>query len=306
MTPLRASRHAVPNAPAAAWLAGLAMFAAVAAAAGVDDTALRTQLEHKIRLAATLMGDSPTAQRIAASADTQALAHLDEGRVHHALALERLARGDLPGAQQAVDDALRHFGMARRLVPDAPARQAAARLRHEQRLVSVERLLEAWRARLGQLPGSDDAKDLTAGMGLVADAREFGRAARFEEAGRSLSQAERHVLEGMNRLLHATTLDYTPRFAGPADEFQHELARHGGLAELVPLAVRDLQPGASAMALIERYTDTSQALRTQAVVQLQAGDPQQALAHIRNASSYLEWALAAAGLVAPPPTGTPP
>lgn len=290
---------------AQAWLAGLALCATVGAAAA-DDAALRTQVEHKIRLADTLGADTSTLQRIAASADPQARAHLDEARVHHAVALERLASGDLAGAQQAVDDALRHIGLARRLVPDAPTRQAAARQRHEQLLASVERLLESWQSHLGTASRSDDAKDLTAALGLVADARDLGRAARFDEANRSLALAERHVLDGMNRLLHAGTLDYTPRPAGPADEFQHELARHGSLSELVPLAVKELRPGATALALIERYAETSRTLRAQAVVQLQSGEPRQALEHIRNASSYLERALAAAGLVAPPPTGTAP
>ncbi len=302
MNPVRTPARAA----ASTWLAGLALSFAVPAAWGHEPASQRVLLEQKIRLAATLIADSPTAQRIAASADTAAKAHLDEGRVHHALAQDLLSRGDLPGAQQAIDDALRHIGMARRLVPDAPARLAAARLRYEQQFASLERLIDAWRGRIGASPRGDDASDLTLAMGLLSDARDLGRAGRLDDANARLAQAERHVLDGMNRLLHAVTLDYTPRFAGPADEFQHELARHGDLAELVPLALNDLRPAATARALIERYTETSRSLRAEAIAQFQGGDPQQALAHLRNASSYLERALAAAGVVAPQSTGSSP
>lgn len=302
MNPARAPARAAT----ATWLTGLALSFAVPVAWGHDGAAQRAQLEQKIRLVATLIADPPTAQRIAASADTGAQAHLDEGRVHHALAQDLLSRGDLPGAQQAVDEALRHIGMARRRVPDVPARLAAARQRHEQQLASLERLVEAWRERLGAQPQGDDAQDLTVTMGLVAEARDLARSGLLDDANARLARAERHVLDGMNRLLHAATLDYTPRFAGPADEFRYELARHGDLAELVPLALNDLRPGATARALIERYAETSRSLRAQAIVQFQGGDPQQALVHLRNASSHLERALAAAGVVAPQPTGDSP
>lgn len=288
---------------AAAWLVALVLLAAPGAQAH-DEAAQRIQLEQKLRLVATLIADSPAATRIAASGDAAAGAHLDEGRVHHALARDLLERDDLAGARRAIDEALRHLAMARRLVPDAPARQAAARRRHEQMLASTERLIDAWRARIDS--GRDDGRDLTAALGLLADARDLGRAAQLDEANRKLELAERHVLAGMRRLLQDGTLDYTPRFAGPGDQFQYELTRHASLAELVPLAIHELQPGAEALALIERYGEAAKALRTQAITQMQSGEPEQALGHIRNASMYLERALAAAGLATPPPTGSLP
>lgn len=270
-----------------------------------QDDGQRVQVEQKLRLAARLISDSPTAQRIATSGQPQAVAHLDEGRVHHALAADLLARGDIAGARRAVDDALRHLSQARRLVPDAPARQAQARQRHEQLAASVERLVEAWRARSGAAP-RDDGGDMTAAVGLVAVARQQAQEGRYDDANQTLAQAERHVLAGMGRMLQATTLDYTQRAATPAEEFQIELARHRGFVELVPLAVRDLKPLPDAMLLIERYGETGSALQTRALQQFQAGDVTQALAHLRNATLYVQRALLAAGLAIPQPTGGPP
>jgi hypothetical protein len=139
---------------------------------------------------------------------------------------------------------------------------------------------------------------------LMQTAQQLARENRHEEAVFTLGQAERHVLSGMNRVLHATTLDYTARAETPAQELALELARHRSLYELVPLALRDLKPPPYAVQLIERYRESSQALRNQAEQSAQRGDVTVALAHIRNATLFLQRALGAAGLVTPQPVGT--
>lgn len=284
-----------------AWM--VAVLCLTPQAGSADDLPGRIQVEQKIRLVGRLMADGPALQRIALSGNAPALASLNEGRVHHALAEDRLARGDLHGALQSADDALRHLGLARRLVPDLPAQQALSRQRHEQRAATVERLIEAWRQRAAAQPAVDGG-DVTAAMELVARSRQQAGAGLHDEAGSSLAAAERHVLEGMRRVLQSTTLDYTQRGATPAEEFQLELARHRGLAELVPLALRDLKPRADMAALAERYADTSSTLRSQAQQQYHAGDVTSALGVLRNAVLYVQRALAAAGVAAS--TDSPP
>lgn len=271
----------------------------------VADDAARTVVEQKIRLVARLMADSATARRISSSNNAAAKAHLDEGRVYFAMAEERLAGGDVAGARKAVDDALGHLGQARRMVPDVPANQAAARERYGQLLASVERLIDAWRAR-ASIQAPADAGDLTSAIGLVGTARRLGDEERFDDAIRTLAQAEQHVLSGMNRTLHAATLDYTLRPTSPAEEYRDEMARLTGFADLLPLAVRDLKPSPGAMVLIERYAETSSTLRNQAIQSSNAGDNVQALVQLRSATMYLQRALLAAGLASPQPTGTPP
>lgn len=273
-------------------------------AVAADDAAARTALEQRLRLAASLMADSATAQRIVASGNERAGAHLDEARVHHALARELLDRGDLSGARRAADEVLRHVGMARRLVPDAPARQAAARQRYDHLSATLQRLLEAWQLRLGGVDAEDG--DRVAAIGLMETAGALARAQRFEEAGHTLAAAEGHVLTGMNRLLNARTLDYTQRAATPAEEYQIELERHRGLSELVPLAVRDLKPRAEALALVERYSEASAAMRNQAQTRARSGDMAQALADLHHALQFVQRALTAAGLVTPQATGGAP
>lgn len=290
-------RHLGSAALAAALLVG-----GPAQAQSPDEATQRAQVEQRLRLVASLLSDSRRAQRITTSGSSEAVAHLDEGRLHHSLAGDLLAKGDLAGARKAADEALKHLGMASRHVPDAPARREAAKARHEQLMASVERLLESLRARAGQ----GESTDVTAAMGLVSVSRQHAQDGRYEDANQSLAQAERHVLAGMNRTLNATTLDYTVRASSPVEEFQIELARHRGLADLIPLAVRDLQPRADAMAQIERFGESRSALYAQALQHFQSGDVVQALAHLRNATLFVQRALLAAGLVAPQPTGTTP
>jgi tetratricopeptide (TPR) repeat protein len=274
-------------------------------ALGAGDEGMRVQLAQKIRLTSTLISDSPAAQRVARSGNPQAVAHLDEGRVHHALAEELLARGDLVGARRAVADALHHLGLARRMAPDAPARQAAAKQRYEQYVESVERLVDALRIRAAAQSPSD-AHDQTAAIGLVGGARQLAQSGRYDEANQTLAQAEAHVLSGLNRSLAGATLDYTERPASSADEFQYEVARYRGFAELLPLAVRELKPRPKALAQIERYDQTSSTLQARAIQQFQQGDTRQALVNIRNATLHIQRALRAAGLVEPQPTGSLP
>jgi hypothetical protein len=296
----------------AAW-AGLAALAATLglaapACAADDEAAQRVQTEQKLKLSARLVSDPVAQQRIAGSGLPAAQAHLDEARVHQALAEDLYAQGDLAGARRAADDALRHASAARRLVPDDSARQAAAKQRLEQLLASVERLVDSARAR--SQPG-DDGQDLAAALGLVSVARQQAQDTRYEAAQKTLAQAERHLLAGLHRTLvrapdGSATLDYTERAATPAQAYVQALARHRGLAELLPIAVRDLRPAPEALAQVERYGETARSLEAQALQQYQSGAPDEALALLRNATLYVQRALNAAGLVAPTVTGSAP
>ncbi|MBL8289070.1 MAG: hypothetical protein JNL85_13890 [Rubrivivax sp.] len=283
-------------------LLALAALTLVAVGARADDN--RAQVQQRLALTARLLADSSTLQRIAGSGSREAAAHLESGRLHHALAADALQRGDLAAARREVEEALRRLAQARRLVPDAQARQSAARQRYEQMLASLERLLESWREHAGAAAANDG--DRLAAMGLIDTARHLEGAGRPEDALHTLASAESHVLAGMNRALGTREVDYTQRAAGPAEEFQLELKRHQALSDLVPLAVKELKPGAEAMALIGRYGDMSRAALAQAAQLFEAGRAADALASLRLAALHLQRALGAAGVATPAPAGAAP
>lgn len=286
---------------AARGVAALALVA-VHLLAGADDA--RSQVEQRVRLAARLIADSPSAQRIVASGNAQAISHLEEGRLHQSMAEQALQSGDTAAAARAIDEALRHLSQARRLAPDAPARQAALKQRYTQMLANLDRLVETWRAQ--SVPVDFEHGDLTAALGLIGTARYFAEAGRYEEAVHTLSTAERHVLSGMRQMLQPRELDYTQRAGSPAEELQLELRRHQGLSDLVPLAINELRPRADMLAAIERHGETSRGLRAQALARQQAGDIDAALVHIRNATLYVQRALGVAGLAMPAEAGSKP
>jgi hypothetical protein len=276
---------------------GLLLVAGIAVA---DDE--RTQAEQRVRLAARLIADSPAAQRIQASGNAVAISHLDEGRLHLSTAEEALKAGDAAKARKSAEESLQHLGMARRLVPDLPARQQALRQRHDQQLASALRLVEAWRVRAGTT--ADNA--LLDATGLVGQAKRLGEEQRYDDSLRTLSAVELQLLGGFTRLFASLELDYTPRAANPAEAYRDEMASYSALSELVPVAVRELTPRADARQLIERYTKSAQALHLQAHQRFESGDRDGALANLRSAVMYVQRALAAAGVVTPAPTGSPP
>lgn len=260
----------------------------------------RTQVEQRVRLVARLVTDAATVQRISSSGDRAAIGHHDEGRLHQSLAEDALRRGELATARREADEAMRHLSMARRLVPDALARQALARQRHQQMQANLDKLIAAWRQRAG--PAVAEDSDHFAAFGLMATAHQLGSEGRWEEGVQVLAAAERHVLEGLQRTLSTRELDYTPRAGTPAEELQFELQRHEAMSDLLPLALQDLKPSAQAQALIDRYGQASRALRGQALQRQRAGEVTQALADVRNAMLYLQRALGAAGVVTPAPS----
>lgn len=262
-----------------------------------NEDAVRAQVEQKLKLSAAMLADNATLQRVAASGNPAAMSNLDEGRVHHAHAQDQLARGNLQAARQAVDEALRHIGVARRLAPDLAGRQASLRHRYEQHLASTERLVQAWRSR-ASTAGESERGAVTSALGLLDAARQHASSGRYESAQASLASAEKDVLEGMARLI-GTTVDYTPRFANAQEEFIHELTRHQALLDLLPVAIRDLQPREQARALIEQHRQRSHALQAQAVQEHSAGQTERALPLLRDAIHQLQQGLVAAGLVMP-------
>ena len=288
-----------------AWALGAALLLSQADAGAQGEMVLRTPVEQKVRLVSRMLNDSDTAQRIGKSGNADAVAHLDEGRVHHALAEDLLAKGDLPGAMQAADDAFRHLSLARRLVPDAAGKHAALRQRYEQLLASTERLIAAWTERL-PAASRRDGGPMASALGLLNSARGHADAGRLEEANQALALAEQHMMEGMLGALKSRTLDYTARPSSPQEEFLFEQRRLASLEELIPVALRDLKPRAEAVALVGRYQEAAAALRAKALARQGEGDTAQALADLHSAVQYVQRALQAAGLALPSPSeGSP-
>lgn len=285
------------RAPAQRWLIALSAALFIAAALAQDAAARRT-VEQKLELVRQLVSDSPAARRIAASGNSAAQRHLEEGRRHFERAGEALRAGDIAAAGAAADEALWSFGRARQLVPDDMSRAIAERVRYQQLLQSAERMVPTYRGHLAHA-GAADAPDLAAALALIEQAKTLAAAERIGEANRALLQAERHLLVGLNRTIGDRTLVYRAHFETTAQEFDYELERHRSLHELVPVAIDQLKPGAEARAAIGQLVERSQSLRARAVALAGERRHEAALDTVREATALLQRALTTAGLAMP-------
>lgn len=277
---------------------------ATTAAVAADD--IRTQAEQRIALLARLVADSPATQRIAASGQSAAISHLDESRLHLSRAQDAFKANDYALARRAADEALLHLGHARRMVPDAPARQQGLKQRQEQQQAALERLIEAWRERVVASGNAVDAELLDA-TGQIGAAHMLGQSGRHEEALQQLSLAQATLVRGMGRTYgNARDLDYTARAGTAAESYRLESAQYGAMIDLLPVAIAQMKPRPDAQALIERYRQSADALHSQAQRSYERGDTAAALASLRSAALYLQRALAAAGVITPLPTDDKP
>lgn len=266
------------------------------------DAARLSVVEQKTALVQRVLSDSPVVQRVHASGNDEAK-HLIASAMANYLQAVSLARdGRLEASEAVINDAMVFIERARQLVPDAATRLAEQRLRHAQLLESTLGMLASARMHLEKRAGSgDDAAqargDVARAGDLVASARKLAGFDRFEEANRTLAAAEQALLSALARALGSTTLNYTPRFESPAEEYRYESERFGSFRQLVPRALEKLKPAAAAARLVERYLEAGLQLRDEAARQAERGDTGMALEMIREATSWLQRALAAAGLV---------
>lgn len=264
----------------------------------------RAQLEQRLKLVARLFSDPASTQRIHASGQPQAVHHLDEARVHHALADAALRAGEWAAARREIDEALRHIGQARRMAPDTAAQQTAARQRHLVKLAALEKLLDAWSAQLTPEQALDG--DLQAALGLMETARWFAGEGRHIEGLHTVDAAERHALDAMKRWMQGREVDYTQRAGNSAEAFEIELRQHASLADLLPLALAELRPRDEAAQRATREGEASRGLRAQALLKAREGDVAAARGLLLQAQQAAQRALEAAGLSLPAPSGSPP
>jgi hypothetical protein len=195
-----------------------------------------------------------------------------------------------------------NIGRARQLVPDPAARQVEEKVRYARLQEGVESLRASYARHVSRLKGQPSAagaeRELKRIDAMVEEARTHINAEKVSDAVRSLEQAEKALLQGMNQVL-GTTVEYAEKFDSPAEEFAYELERNRSFVDLVPVAVAELRPGEDARRLIDRYVEQNRVMREQAQQQAQGKDYPAALKAIRTGTTHLQRALLAAGLVMP-------
>lgn len=266
----------------------------------------RLSVEQKEKFVSRLLDDSPVARRITSGTNADAKAFFASALEQHRRAREQIDAGDLAAADRTLNDALWSAGKARQLAPDSAQRLIAERVRNARLLDGVLSLRHGYERQLQRphrgaggaaAPVADAALDRA--DALIDDARSLSNAERVVEANRALEDAERGLLEALNRTLGSATLRYEEKFDSPFEEFEFESNRNASYADLVPVALHEYRPSADQFRVVSRHVERHQSLREQALQLAARKDFRAALRTIRAATAELQRALGAAGLVVP-------
>lgn len=298
-----------PGARAACALA--AFSGALALGQGTAAAPERRAFDQKEALVRRLVLDSPAEQRILASGNEEARSHYSRARAQHARAVALAEAGSLQEADAELNAAMWAVGKARQLVPDTAARAVDQRVRYASLTRTVDTLAGSYETNLARAKGLargtpvSDAR-LEAARARVDEAKGHAAAERDAQAVAALEKAERELMAGLNTLLGSATIQYSTKFDTPADEYAWELDRNRSYRDLVPVALAELKPRREALVLVERYVASNRTHLAEA--ERLAGTKQfaPAIDALKSGTTYLQAALAAAGLVMPKDAGASP
>lgn len=284
-------------------LAAAALCAAIPAAFAQAGPA-RAVVEQKEALVRRLLNDSPAVVRIEASGNGEAKEYFRRARERHGKAVALLQAADLARAEGELNEAMWMAGKARQLVPDPMRRAIELRVQNRAMMRAIESLRASYRIHLARaqgLPRGAEAGDARlAGFDARLDeALSFANSEHVQEANAILHGVERDLVSALTAVLGSDTLDYAQRFETQAEELAYELSRNRSYRELLPVARAELRPGRDAADLMNRYAATSASLLERAEKSAARRDYAAALEAVRQATSYLQSALAAAGVTMP-------
>lgn len=280
-----------------------ALAAAPAPAGAEEGSSLQVTLDSKTRLVRLLLAQSPALQRIPQSDNEQAKKKLADAQSLYAKAGNEAGSGRIGQAVKMLDEALLQIVSASRLVPDAAQLAAQERRRYAELRETVRTFL----GRHKDLSVQQKIKNVTPATtldtvrihSLLEKAEALASAGNHKDASARLNDAYKMVVGTLSNMLMAATIVYDQKFASPADEFQHELARNRSYEELVPLALVQLNTSRESAQLSERYVQQSKELREAAQKQAADGDYPTAFKTIQDATDLLQRSLRIAGVSVP-------
>ena len=262
-------------------------------------------VEQKAQMVDRLIFNSPVAARVGSSKNDEARRHFNNAREYYTHGKSLAGSGQMRGADLLLNEAIWELSRAQTLVPDQATRMAEERARYQQLKGSVDALLRTYElgvtgAGAITLAGDSPAeRNVKGAMAQVEQARLLSETSKLVEANSALEKALSLLLKDALGRIDGKTVVYDRRFSDVKQEFAYELERQRSYDSLVPLAVLEYRPSKEAVALIERYVQSSRGLRAKAEAQAAANDHAQAVQTLNEATDALQRALLAAGLSVP-------
>jgi hypothetical protein len=283
---------------------------AEAPAQQAKDGAIPLGLAQKRAFAKSLVEDAAVQGRIHDSHDVEAEKLLGAAQDSYRSALAALEGGDFASAEKLLNDCMAAMGRARRRAPDVAAATAKQRADYQKLLESVASLQKSCanyqkRAKPPATASGEEANDranLNAAR-LVETAKAQAAENHMDDALQTMGKAEQILKSALGRMLGATVVNYTQKFASQAEEYAYESERNRSLMELIPVAIEELRPTEDERQTMESLIEQDRAAVDLAEQYVQLSDYEKALANMRSATNYLQFALSAAGLVIPHSAG---
>lgn len=242
-----------------------------------------------------LLAQSILASRIRTADNPELLALLDQARQAFDNGRAHLADGNAGAANDAFDTALKAMHQARKGLAVDGANAVELNTRFNNLLKSIESLQGSYRSRRGAAGGKGSAPD-EAFEAMVQRARRDAAEGRLEQAVDLLRETEAKLMTAIQTQIGSATLHYTEALDSPDQIFRHELSRNRGFAELVPLAIEQLNPPPAQRQALDEQLARNLALRQFAESEAAAQRFDSAITTLRQGTERIQALLERSGV----------
>lgn len=250
---------------------------------------------------AQMVTGSASAKRIEESGNGEAIAMLADARKQVEGAKAALAAGQLEGAMEQVDEALRVMTAASRVITTESDMSA---VNHKAKYDELSNSLRTYEGsykrnveRAAKMKQPLKAKLDEAEYGrLVKDGESLAGKGDYAAANKSLEKAQIMITSVLTDMLHAQTVVYDTNFESPQEAYEYELARVENYEELIPLAIEQKHPNERTLGMIDDFVKKAAQIKAEGQAVAAKGDYKMAVMAMEAAVSNLQRALRLAGV----------
>ena len=210
--------------------------------------------------------------------------------------------GKLQQAARALDEGLKLASQASSLAPRRTQSSGAKeKQKYLRQMGQIESYLEVIKGILGNRTSGDrSVETLTEIETLVAKTKRLAAVGNYPGANEQLSVAYDKTITLVSGLRSGETLVSNLEFATPSEEFEYERQRHESYRMLVSLVKQDQHEFPDTLlSMIGRYEDESEKFRSKAEQTAAAGEFEEAIVTMEEATGSLMKILQASGIVLP-------
>lgn len=256
-------------------------------------------LQQKIQYSGVLFM-SKSSKRVASSNNAEAKAMLEQSKQKMNEAKAALAAHKLDKAQALVDESMRLFNAASRMVPSEDM-MAEQKKRYETLVKEVEDARASHKTNYDRMVAKKGASagvkyDVKEVDRLMADAKALAAKSDYDKAVDATTKASNLVNNAITQMLAGQEIRYEIKLDTPQGEYAYEHDRYLGYEELIPVAIESKMPNEGQMTLVNRNVETAKKMAAEADKTAKTGDYPTAIRMILDAQEKVRAALRIMGV----------